>query len=228
MMRPLAGWFEIANVTERLAELAGQPAGEAFVLGVLGTAWTRLRRTAGLADLRAALVASAWQDPGGDGAQALAVGLRARWAQRVAGLGDPARTWAASAVALLLAGERFGAAGTGGQVAEHPVLRSVAASLLGAPAAQAQTLDELAGRLPRRLAWALDGVSSPADLWRAEAAWWVRAEQDSHRLLAGLGFDQRPVIGAAVVLAADARRVSAALEVAARGGGPLEVFDAVA
>jgi hypothetical protein len=35
-------------------------------------------------------------------------------------------------------------------------------------------------------------------------------------------------MGATVVLAADARRVRSALEIAARGGGPAEVFDVVA
>jgi hypothetical protein len=36
------------------------------------------------------------------------------------------------------------------------------------------------------------------------------------------------VLGAVAVLAADAHRVGAALELAARGGRPLEVFDALA
>ena len=228
LMRTLAGWYEIANVTELLAELAGSGSAETFSLGALGTAWGRARRSGSLAEVRATLAASAWKDPGGETAQALAVGLRARWAQRVADLGDPARSWAASGLALLVAGERFGVGGPGRLAAEHPVLRSVAAALLGPAAASAATLDDLAGRLPRRLAWVLEGVHSPADLWRAEIAWWQRTEQDGHRLLAGPGFDQRPVVGAAVVLAADARRIGAALEIAARGGGLLEVFDAVA
>jgi hypothetical protein len=223
LMRALAGWYEIANVTERLQELQGRPSGQTFRLGTLATAWPRLQRAATPAEMRAALANSAWKDPGGATEQALEVGLRARWAQRMASLGEPVQTWAAGAVALLFAGERFGA-GRG----DHPVLRAVAAGLLGSAAVNAATLEELAGRLPRRVTWALDGVRSAADLWRAEAAWWTRAEQDGHRLLTGQGFDQRPVIGAAVVLAADARRVRAALEIAARGGSPAGAFDAVA
>jgi len=228
LIRTLAGWFEIANVTEHLAELAGSAPGEAFALGALGTAWDRLRRSATVAEVRATLAASAWKDPGADTPRALAVGLRARWAQRVADLGDLPRSWAASALALLMAGEQSGAGRLGALPADLPVLGSAAAALLGPAAARASTLDELAGRLPRRLAWVLDGVHAPAGLWRAEAGWWRRTEADGHRMLAGPGFDQRPVIGAAVVLAADARRVCAALEVAARGGGLLEAFDAVA
>jgi len=223
LMRALAGWFEIANVAERLAELAGRQPGPTFRLGALATAWPQLRRADSLAELRSVLAASAWKDPGGDTPEALQVGMRARWAQRVAGLGEPAQTWAASALALLLAGERFGAERTA-----NPVLRSVAATLLGPRAAAADTPDELARRLPGRLSWVLEPVADPADLWRAEAAWWTRTERDGRELLAGSGLDKRPVLGAVVVLAADARRVGAALEIAARGGGPIEVFDAVA
>jgi len=223
LMRTLAGWFEIANVAERLRELAGQQAGDLFTLGAVATAWPQLRRAASLADLRAALAASAWQDPGDQTAAAIQVGMRVRWAQRVATLGEPARTWAASALALLLAGERFAAGRP-----DQPVLRSVAARLLGPAAAAAGTMEELVSSLPGRLSWVLEPASTPADLWLAEAAWWARVERDGHGLLAGSGFDQGPVIGATAVLAADARRVCAALEVAARGGGPIEVFDAVA
>ncbi len=223
LMRTLAGWFEIANVAERLQELTGRPSGEVFRLGALSTAWPRLRRAGTLGEMRAVMASSGWKDPGGDTAAALELGLRARWAQRVADLGDPARTWAAGGLALLIAGERYGAGRP-----DHPVVRSVAGTLLGPAAAGAGTLDELAGRLPRRLSWLLDGVHSPADLWRAEAGWWTRTERDGRGLLAGPGFDQRPVVGAAVLLAADARRVAAALEVAARGGGPMGAFDAVA
>ncbi len=223
LMRALAGWYEIANVGERLAELSGRPPGPTFRLGALATAWPQLRRAGSLADLRSALAASAWKDPGGDSVAALEAGLRARWAQRVAELGEPARTWAASALALLLAGERFGA----GRPA-NAVLTSVAATLLGPRAARAGSLAELTAQLPGRLAWVLEPAGNAAGLWRGEARWWARFEEDGRELLAGSGLDRGPVLGAVSVLAADARRTCAALEVAARGGGPIEVFDAVA
>ena len=125
---------------------------------------------------------------------------------------------------LLLAGELFGAQRPAGQV-----LRSACADLIGPAAASAASLPELAGQLPARLSWVLDpAAGSAAGLWRAEAAWWARIEKDGHDLLAGSGLDARPVLGAVALLAADARRVSAALEIAARGGGPSGVFDAVA
>ena len=103
-----------------------------------------------------------------------------------------------------------------------------ALGLLGPAAGGASTLDELASKLPARARWVLAGINSPADLWRAEAAWWARVESDGFRLLRTSGLDSGPVLGAVAVMAADARRIRAALEIATRGGGPLEAYDAVA
>jgi hypothetical protein len=223
LMRPLAGWFEIANIDELLEGIAGRPAGDQFELGALATAWPRLRRSASPVELRAGLAASAWQDPGGDSGLAVRVGVRARWAERVAALGGPAQTWGASAMALLVAAERFAAGRP-----LNPAVRAVARHLLGAAAADAATLAELRGRLPARLAWALEPAQSAADLWRAEAAWWTRVERDGLQLLRSSALDWHPPLGATALLAADARRVRAALELAARGGTPLEAYDALA
>jgi hypothetical protein len=223
LMQPLVAWFEIANIDELLQRLTGRPAGDYFDLGALATAWPRLQGAGSAAELRAALAGSAWQDPGGASERALRIGVRARWAERAAAVGKPAQDWAAGAVALLLASERFGA-GRG----PEPALQAAAAGLLGARCADAASLEELRGSLPRRLAWVLAGVASPADLWRAETVWWNRVERDGIALVRGAAFDFKPVLGAAAVLAADARRVQAALELAARGGGPLEAYDAMA
>lgn len=218
LMRVLAGWFEIANVTQRLRELDSGQTGPYFELGALATAWPQLRCSPNPAAMRAVLAASVWRDPGGDTAAAIEIGLRARWAQRVGSLGEPARTWAAAAVALLIAGERGRSA--------NPVLASVASAMLG-PAAATATVGELAAALPGRLAWVLGPGTSASDLWRSEAGWWARVERDGNGLVAGPGFDDKPVIGVAAVLAADARRLCSALEIAARGGADIEVFDAM-
>jgi hypothetical protein len=223
LLRALAGWFELANVDELLQALAGRPAGGEFRLGALATAWPRLRQAASIAGLREALAASPWHDPGEDTMLALRLGMRARWAARVAATGGPARTWAAGGAALLLAGERFTA-----ERAVQPSVMDGALSLLGPAAAAAGTLEELASRLPAQARWVLTGISSPAGLWRAEAAWWARVESDGLRLLRTSGFGSGPVLGAVAVIAADAWRVRAALEIAARGGGPLEAYDALA
>jgi hypothetical protein len=221
LMRALAGWFEIANLAERLASPPGSGPDSYFDLGALATAWPRLRDCRDLAAVRAALAASAWRDPGGDTAGALMIGLRARWAQRVSALGDPASTWAAAAVALLLAGEL-----AAGRPPASPVLATVASRLLG-PAAGAGTVTVLARDLPARVRWVLGDTPASWQPWQGEAAWWHRVEQDGQRLLSGTGFGRGPVIGSVAMLAADARRVRSALELAARGGGPIEVFDAV-
>ena len=221
-MRTLAGWFEVANVSERLHELDTGETGQYFELGTLATAWPQVRLMPTSAAIRRALATSAWQDPGGDSASAINVGLRAQWARRVAALGEPARTWAAAATALLLASERFAAGRP-----DNPALKQVASALLGRAQA-AQTLEEFAAALPGRLSWAIHDRTRAADLWRNEAVWWRRVGEDGHRLLIAAGYDHQPVVGAAAVLAADARRIGSALEIAARGGGSLEEFDAVA
>jgi len=83
--------------------------------------------------------------------------------------------------------------------------------------------------LPARARWALEGATDPDELWRGEARWWSRVERDGFALLGERsGFGSAPVLGAVAVLAVDAWRVRAALELAARGGRPLEVFDALA
>jgi hypothetical protein len=153
--------------------------------------------------------------------------MRARWAARVAELGDPARTWAAGAAALLVAGERFTAA-AGRTAAADPAVIGGALRLLGARAAQAATLGDLAGSVPSRARWALTGITSPAGLWRAEAAVMSRVEQDGLRLLRASGPGREAVLGAVAVMACDAWRIRAALGLAARGGTPLEAYDELA
>lgn len=226
LLRVLAGWFEIANTDELLVTISGGQAGTLFQLGALATSWPQLRKASSPATLRAALAASAWGDPGAESTLALRLGMRARWAARAADVGGPARTWASGGAALVAAGERFAAG--------RPVPPAVTAflqRLLGETAVSAGTMEEMAAALPERARWALAGITSPAGLWRAEAAWWARVERDATAMLRASVNDSTPVLGAAAVLAADAWRIRAALEAAARGGGPggaLGAYDAVA
>lgn len=222
LLRTLAGWFEIANVDELLAGLGGRQPGELFTLGSLATSEARLRTASNRSELQAVLTASGWGDPGGDSAHAIRLGMRARWALRVGAFDDPLQTWAAAGAALLLAGERFAAGRT-----IAPAVLVPLGGLLGM-AVEASTLDALAAAVPARARWALAGVTSPTDLWRAEAAWWARVERDAFARLRTSAPNAEPVIGAVAVLAADAWRARAALEMAARGGGDLGVYDAVA
>jgi hypothetical protein len=73
----------------------------------------------------------------------------------------------------------------------------------------------------------LEGVAEPQDVWRAEARWWSRLETEGLALLSTPGPAPRVVAGSAAVLTADAWRTAGALEMAARGGRGIEVFDAV-
>jgi hypothetical protein len=188
LLRTLGGWFEIANVDELLQSIAGRPAGPEFRLGALATAWPRLAEAASASELRTALAASAWRDPGQPTARAIRLGMRSRWAARIAELGEPTRTWAAGAAVLLAPGE-------------------------------------LAGSVPARARWVLAGITSPTGLWRAETALLARVERDGLRLLRAPGLDRGAVLGAVAVLACHAWRIRAALELAARGGVPVEAFD---
>ncbi len=227
ILRVLAGGFEIANTDERLRELGSADAEPAFQLGSLATAWGRISSATSVAQVREALARSVWGDPGADTDAAIHLGLRLSWAARVASVVPSARPWAGGAAALLLAREVV----LGGQHPTSPTVR-VVAPLLGTAWVAEGTVRGLAKALPVDARWALDEVGEPSDLWLAEAAWWARVERDGFSLLRRPVTTSAPVIGSVAVLAADAWRVRAALEVASRGGaataGVLEVFDAVA
>lgn len=222
-VRVLAGWFEVSNVCEHARVLAGHPADQPYHLGRLATAWTRLAATSSLPELRGALRDSIWGDPGGDTPSAIALGTQLGWAYRVSTAVPDAATWAAGGAALLIARHRF----LLHESLSGPALRR-AESVIGADALAAGDIAGFAARLPVRARWSLADVDSPDALWRAEAAWWTRVERDGFGLLLRPRFGPARVIGTVVVLAADARRCRAALELAAHGGRPLEAFDAVA
>jgi hypothetical protein len=224
MMRVLAGWFEIANIDEQVRELTGEPAGPRYRLGTLASAWPRLSEARSLDELQAALATSVWGDPGGATPRLVALGTRLAWARRVAAQVPLAERWAAGGTALLVARELFGAGG--GRLPE-PAAAAVS-SVLGTGWTTATSLADLAARMPAAARWALAGVVDSAELWLAEAAWWSRIGQDGRRMLTSSRFGPGPVLGSVALLAVDAWQAQAALELAARGGGPLEVFDAVA
>lgn len=233
-LRLLAAGFETANVDEHLRGLAGRE-NEAYGvvtpyrLGTLATAWPRLATTGSLAEVRDVLAASAWGDPGEPSESAVRFAMRLSWAGRLAAAVPAAQTWAAGATVLLMA------RALPLRARRLPVSLDLAASsLIGRPALEARSLADLADRLPRRLRWVLADVpvahgDAEDELWRAESTWWRRVEADGFTLLRSSGFGSDVALGAAAVLAVDAWRVRAALEVANRGGGAaLGAFDAVA
>ncbi|MFA1542872.1 hypothetical protein [Actinomadura monticuli] len=222
-LRAVAAWFELANIDALLQRLEGRPAEKPYVLGALGTAWPRLEDAPDIGGLRERLTASSWGDPGDADPWTIRVVLRLSWASRVHALGGRAAAWAAGAAGVLVAGERFGAGRDLPQAAQERADRMLGALPVGAPA-----LGAMVAHLGRDARWALAGIDDPADLWRAEARCWKRLEQDGSLLLRGSEFGVGPVLGAATVLAVDAWRIRAALEIAARGGGPMGAYDALA
>jgi hypothetical protein len=221
-VRALAGWFEIANVDDLLRAVSGAGQPEPYRLGRLAVAWPRLAGATSAEQVRRVLRASAWGDPGAETPWQVGLGMRCAWAERVAEVSDTTRRWAAGGVALLLARERFGSGRPLDERAVAPAVR-----LLGPGVLTAASLPEAAALLPAAARETLAGVTSSEDLWAAEVRWWAGVERDGFALLRGPRFGLDAPVGAVAVLAADAWRVAAALEVAARGG-PVEVFDALA
>ncbi|MER6310195.1 hypothetical protein [Streptomyces sp. NPDC001657] len=225
-VRLLAAGFEIANTEEHLRTVRGTAlphSARPYRLGTLATAWPRLARTASPAELRAVLAASVWGDPGDESPAAVATGMRISAAVRTAAALPEAARWAAGRLALLVGREVF-------VVGRRPAKPAAgrAGRLLGPAAVRATSFDDFRHHLPATARWALDGIDEAAELWRAEGRWWDRLERDGYELLRGFRWGSGPVIGAVALLSADAWRVRGALELAARGGGPVEVFDAPA
>ena len=214
LVRVLAGWFELANVDARLAALAGEGrASRPFELGALATAWPRAVQARTVEEIAAAVGGSAWGQVGGGAAAELALGLRVSWARRVQESAPEAGDWVAGAGALLVARELFVA----GSHAHAAQLRRLPA--VGEEPLRADSIGELRIRLGRQGAWALEGVTGPGELWRAELAWWSRVERDAVALLRRWA-DEEVIVAVVALLGADAQRSVRAIEAAARGGDP--------
>jgi hypothetical protein len=182
-----------------------------------------LAATTSAGDLRAALKASAWTDPGGVAAREIDLSMRLAWWQRVAGQLEAAGAWASGSAALLVAREVVAA---GRQLPDRAAV--TARRLLGRDWSAATTLPALRDSLPAQARWVLQDVDRPGDLWRAEVRWWGRLKADGRVLVSGSGFGLPRVAGTVALLAVDAWQARAALELAARGSGASETFDAIA
>ncbi|MDX3242157.1 V-type ATPase subunit [Streptomyces sp. ME18-1-4] len=238
-IRALAAGFEISNAQHHLRSFsaddprpapADTPALDTgrlppYRLGALATAWTRLAHTRTPSELRAALAASVWGDPGDDSPAAVATGMRISAALRLATTAPDAARWAAARLALLFGREVFV---VGRRLPDVSVRR--AARLLGPRAVGAGSYADFRQALPATARWLLEDIDEAADMWRAEARWWEAVERDGRELLRRSHFGPQPVVGAVALLSVDAWRTRGALELAARGGGPgdwwAEVLDA--
>lgn len=223
ILQPLAAWFEIANIDERLAHLGRGGHATPYQLGRLGSAWQRIVTATTPDAVREALATSRWGDPGTSDAATIGLVLRFRWAAWVAAAVPGADVWAATASILLAARALF--ASPAGR-APTPI----ATRPFGMPAGwrAAPSLAALRAMMPRQTAWVLDGVDEVTDLWRAEARWWSRLAADARRSLVHAREGSGVVVAAVALLAHDAWLTRAALASAARGERGRAVFDAVA
>jgi hypothetical protein len=219
-LRALAAWFELVNIEDRLAYLAGGELRPPFELGVLSSVWEAVREAQSVEEVRAALAGSSWGDPGSDDPREIGLALRLAWARRVGAQAPEAQLWAAGAVAILVAEELL--------VAEARTASLLAGrSALDVASAGARTVADLRGELPAG-SWALAGVDDPSELWKAELRWWRMVEADAERMVRGRLNSRDVVVGTVALYALDAIRVTTALAAAARGSDATrEVLDAL-
>ena len=223
-LRLLAAGFEIANVTGHLSRLNGQKAPDPYALGSMATAWPVVSEARTPGEVRAALARSSWGDPGTQDVATVRLVLLLGWARRVFDGVPGAGDWALSGSALVVC--RVLAAGA--TSALGPVACRDVDHLLGRRWLEATSPGELARRVPRPAAEALRGITGFDELWRAELRWWSTVERAGMALATRSAPDVSTSVGVVGLLAADAWRTRASLEIAARGGGDLVELHAVA
>jgi hypothetical protein len=221
-IRALAAGFEAQNIAAHARKLAGAPPGPPYTLGALASAWPRLSETRSLAQLRDILAQTMWGDPGSESPSDIALAVQVGWALRVANAVPEARDWADAWLALSVARRRLL------ELRELPGPVLVRARLGLGAAVAASDLASFTDAIATRLRWVFDGTTGAGGLWTAEARWWARVEADGLTMLGRSEFTRAQTIGAVAVLAADAWRCRAALALASRGGGPMDVYDVVA
>jgi len=218
-IRALAAGFEASNIAAHARRLAGAPVPPPHTLGALATAWPRLSETSSLSALRDTLAQTMWGDPGSESPADIGLAVQIGWPARVANAVPEARDWAYARLALAVARRRL----VEQRELPAPVLMR-ARRVLGA-AAGASDLASFTDSLATRFGWLLDGITEADGLWTAEARWWARVEADGLTMMGRSQFTRARTIGAVAVLAVDAWRCRAALALAARGGGPMDVYD---
>jgi hypothetical protein len=202
VVRSCVAWFEIRNIEDRLAYFAGASAATAYELGRLGLITKSLGGTSNAEDIRRLMGASAWGNPGGDDAYAIRMWLRHRWHRRARDASPELRIWADAAAWL------FG-------LRERSAGRTSAALMASTPPS-----------LPWAWRWVTATTWSAGDLWRAEERWWEQVRQEGLQLLHEPVGGRGPALGAVTTLAASARRIATALQVAAGiDGGELDATD---
>jgi hypothetical protein len=222
LARALGARYELANIEAHARALAlpgRRP--PYYELGSLALSWPRIAATASTPELRAALAASPWGDPGDTSAEALHDILTLRWLRMVAAEAPQTTDWVSGA-AVLVAAKQLLVSGP------SETLVRAAVPLIRSEWVRTRSVQDLRAAAPVAGRWALDGVGSPTELWRAEAGLAARVESDGFRLLRQGTPGVDPLLGAVAVLAVDGWRLRVALGDAAYGAGPGEVLDVLA
>jgi hypothetical protein len=216
MIRVLAGGFEISNITQHFAVLAGHGPSY-YVLGSLDSSWARVRAANSANEVRLTLARSDWGDPGSTDPHIVRLCLELAWARRIAEGIDEARSWAISFATLTLA--RVLAAGAMDVLSESA--RHDLHLLFGRRVEHLTTLADLADFSNNEIQLALGPPGGDSELWCLEARFWRRVESESVVLLRKADMGAAYIVAIVGLLAVDAWRAQAALELAANGGGTL-------
>jgi len=216
-LRVIAGKLEIENLVGHALGLEGGDADPPFVLGALSTAWVAAARARSMTELRRVLASSAWGDPGGGDPATMRLGLELSWARQLAEVAPETGTWASSSAALTMA--KLVVADAVSLLDDGPArdLRR----LIGTRVDAATSIGDLAAGLPRSASFVLAGLEQPKDLWIAETRWWARCEREAEALTRAARPAAVSAVATGMLFLADARRVRAALELAARRGSTL-------
>lgn len=224
LVRVAAGPIEIGNIEQHLARCAGGvEVAPPVPLGSLGIAWPRAGHADSAAAVRQVLRRSAWGDPGGDGPEAVALGLRLAWLRRVLRADPATRPWVLGAMAVVVARERFTFERDISPITAREIVRFLPP---GTPTSG--SLPQLLGRLPAVARWPFDGVGTADELWQAEAAVLRRVAADAHRRVSSARAGRATFTAILASLLIDLWRARAAIELAGHGDLGGEVFDAVA
>ncbi len=194
-IRALAAGFEVANTVDLLLSMDGASRPAPYELGSLSTAWGTLRRAASPTGVRSALSRSRWGDPGSTDPAAVRLAMEVAWAYRVWDEAPAASAWAREAAGLMAASLES----TGGRS--------------GIGAGPGRQLDRLLGRgreRPERLR------AAPVAGW---SGFWQRVAGQAERMAAADRAGPEATAGMVALLAVDARRVRAALALAAAPAG---------
>ena len=211
LTRAAAAGFELRNIAQCAQQIISHSAPETrFDLGTLGTAAAQFQAATMMTELEQILRRSSWGDAGHPQTiGALVDTLTISWLRRLAATAPASRDWAQYATVLVAARTVL----VDGHKPERRLVE-LTRPFIGTEWSHATNLTVFSKALPRSCSAIIEGVTSPDELWRAEARLGVIIEADAMRLLRDPLPGPDIVLGALAVLAVDAWRLRAAIALA--------------